>query len=134
MIKKVIRTIHYKAGYEVRTELIDGKEFACPDFEILSAYTSGGLYIGDSKMARLLCKKRGIKPEYRTPTSNVCSIGFSEEQAKWFGWSHRAICGFKVGDVVKEGDVTAEYLPIGFKAETIEQAKQMASAFAESVS
>ena len=134
MIKKVIRTRHYKAGYEVRTELIDGQEFACPDFEIQSAYTPDGLYIGDPKMAHLLCKKRGIKPEYRTPTSNVCTIGFSEEQAKWFGWSHRAIYGFKVGDVIKVGDVTAEYLPIGFKAETIEQAKQMASAFAESVS
>jgi len=134
MVKEVIRVRHYKAGYEVRTELIDGQEFSCPDFEIQSAYTPDGLYIGDPKMARQLCKKFGIKPEYRTPTSSVCSIGFREKEGKWFGWSHRAIFGFKVGDVVKEGDVIAEYLPVGFKAENIEQAKEMAAAFAESVS
>lgn len=130
----MIHVRHYKAGYEVRTELIDGKEFNCPDFEIKSAYTTDGLYIGDPKMAYQLVKKRGIKPEYRTPKSNVCTIGFSQKHGKWFGWSHRAIHGFKIGDIVKKGDCTAEYLPIGFKAQNVEQAKQMAAAFAESVS
>jgi len=133
MIKKVIRIRHYKAGYEIRTEKIDGQAFGCSDFSIQSAYTPDGLYIGDPKMAYQLCKKCGIKPEYRTATSNICTIGYSQKQEKWFGWSHRAICGFKVGDVVKEGDVLEAYFSVGFKAETIEQVKQMAAAFAESV-
>jgi hypothetical protein len=80
----------------------------------------------------------------------VCSIGFHPESQKWVGWSHRAMCGFGVGDVVSEGDCTAssgwteEYLqehpeedrslPVGFKAENLEDAKRMAVAFAESVS
>lgn len=31
-------------------------------------------------------------------------LGFSEEQDKWYGWSHRAIFGFGVGSVCKAGD------------------------------
>ena len=90
-------------------------------------------------------EKRGIVPE-----DHKLSIGFCEQEQKWYGWSHRAIYGFGVGDVVKEGDCTAtsgwtdEYLaehpeedlslPVGFKAETLDDAKRMAIAFAESVS
>ena len=64
-------------------------------------------------------------------------------------WSHRAIFGFGIGDVVKMGDCCAspgfdeEYiakhpeadqsLPVGFEAVTLEDAKRMAIAFADSV-
>ena len=43
-------------------------------------------------------------------------LGFSEKEQKWYGWSHRAIHGFGIGDTVKKGDVvsssgfTDEYL------------------------
>jgi hypothetical protein len=89
-------------------------------------------------------------PEKMRPESKVCSIGKSRKDGKWYGWSHRAIFGFKIGDVVKEGDLTntsgfiPEYLaehpeedlslPIGFKAMTDEDARRMAIAFAEAVS
>lgn len=36
------------------------------------------------------------------------NIGFSEEEQKWYGWSHRAIFGFGVGDKVKKGDCAYE--------------------------
>ena len=79
----------------------------------------------------------------------VCSIGFNPKEQKWYGWSHRAMYGFGVGDIVKEGDCcatsgwTEEYLkthddpyvlPVGFEAKTIDDAKRMAIAFAASVS
>lgn len=32
------------------------------------------------------------------------SIGFSPERQQWFGWSHRAVCGFGVGSTCKRGD------------------------------
>lgn len=104
-------------------------------------------YIGDSKFANQL-KKRGIKPQSHSG-NDVASIGFSEKEKKWYGWSHRAIYGFGIGDKVKEGDITAtsgwtdEYLkdhpddkplPIGFKAKTLDDAKKMAIAFASAVS
>lgn len=51
--------------------------------------------IGDTKTAYRLVKKFGIKKfEKRTKDSNVCSIGFNPHRKKWFGWSHRAICGY----------------------------------------
>lgn len=38
------------------------------------------------------------------PTNNVTSIGFNEQEQKWYGWSHRALFGFGVGSTVKMGD------------------------------
>ena len=157
-VKQVLKIRRYRAGYEVHTELIDGSEFGCDDFEMKSAYTPEGHYIGASKDAYRLCKARGIKPQPRLPErpeanggkGRTCSIGFCEQDQKWYGWSHRAIYGFGVGDVVKEGDCCAtsgwtdEYLeehpdddsslPVGFVAETLEDTKRMAIAFAEAVS
>lgn len=161
----------YKVGYEVREELHDtsfraevlsegdgdGKDTEellkalNTDATVLvkSAYTPTGDYIGDKRRAHFLITKKGIKPEKMSPSSNVCSIGFCEREQKWYGWSHRAIFGFRVGDVVKEGDCTnssgwtEEYLkdhpeddrslPIGFTANNLDDCKTMAIAFAESV-
>ena len=151
MSRTTIREVKYKAGYVVRSERLDGDDaMGGPPITIRSAYNMAGDYIGDPKSAYRLCQKRGIKPERASDARKVCSIGFSEQTGKWYGWSHRAICGFAIGDVVKEGDCTAssgltdEYLaahpdedtslPIGFTAETLDDAKKLAVAFAESVS
>ena len=91
-------------------------------------------YIGDSKIARHLCIKRGIFPELARPGANVCSIGWAPGDNKWYGWSHRALFGFTHGDVVKEGDICTGSMPVGFTAESFEDAKKMAVAFAEAVS
>jgi len=170
MDKLVLSTRKYRVGYEVREELIQTDFEVVPMGEVTkdaqavmdyinahrgehivvkSAYTPTGYYIGDPKMARFLITRRGIKPEKADPTHNVCSIGFCERDQKWYGWSHRAIFGFGVGDVVKEGDCTAssgwtdEYLEehpeddtslsVGFKAKDLIDAKRMAMAFASSV-
>ena len=88
-------------NYVIRTEKITSPNM--PSFEIESAY-AGGLYIGDPKTAKML-DERGIKPELASPDHNVCSIGFCEKDQKWFGWSHRAICEFKVGHIVTEDSI-----------------------------
>jgi hypothetical protein len=74
-------------------------------------------------------EQHGIKPE-------AGSIGFSEKEKKWYGWSHRAIYGFKVGDKVKEGDcaVGQDGIKVGFEVKNLDDAKKLAKAFAESVS
>ena len=149
MTTKLLKTWKYKAGYHVRYEEISGDEYGTDEpFVIRLAYTPDGDYIGDPKWARKLTKY-GIKPELVSPDHNVCSIGFSAKKNKWYGWSHRAMYGFTIGDVVSEGDCTAssgwtdEYLakypeanqslPIGFEAKTMDDAKRMAIAFAESI-
>ncbi len=103
-VKEVIRVRRYKAGYEVREEVHNGKEYGCKDFTMKVSYTPDGHYIGDSKWGHRLCKIRGIKPELRTEDSRTCSIGFCEKEKKWYGWSHRAIYGFGIGSSVKRGD------------------------------
>ncbi|MHC4121995.1 MAG: hypothetical protein ACYSSI_00345 [Planctomycetota bacterium] len=100
--------------------------------------------------------QRGIEGIQKAKSEDkVCSIGYfcpkgtPIEKQRWYGWSHRAMCSFGIGDVVKKGDCCAssgwtdEYLqehpeedlslPIGFKAETLADARRMAVAFAESV-
>ena len=150
MSRKAIKTWKYKAGYDVRYEEVSGDDAGGgPSFVMRTAYTPDGDYIGNPKMAIFLVKDKGIKPEKVNPDHNVCSIGFCANENKWFGWSHRAIYGFQIGDVVKEGDCAAssgwadEYLtehpeedlslPIGFEAKTLDDTKRMAIAFAESV-
>lgn len=108
MERKIISKRVYKAGYEVRTEEVSLGEGDKPCV-MKSAYTQEGDYIGDPKSAYRLCKIRGIKPEKRTETSNVCSIGFSKNEKKWYGWSHRAIFGFGIGSETKRGDCA--YVP-----------------------
>ena len=154
MNRKVLSVRKYKIGYEVRTEKVfhnGDKEFTI----MKSAYNPDGHYIGDSVTAHRLIVRCGIAPELR-PSANgechgsVCSIGFNEAEQKWYGWSHRALFGFGIGDKVKKGDVcassgwTPEYLAehpeadqslsVGFKAKTLDDAKMMAVAFAEGVS
>ena len=103
-VKEVLNVRRYKVGYEVREEVIDDSDFGGDGFTMKRAYTPGGHYIGDSKWGYRLCQKRGIKPELAYPNNNVCSIGFCEKEQKWYGWSHRAIYGFGVGDSVVKGD------------------------------
>lgn len=110
--------------------------------ELDAVYNAHGVYVGDKEAADELAK-RGILPEPRRATSAVCSIGFSQQEQKWYGWSHRAICGFAVGDIAKDGDCVCESgscdpasdvsVPVGFEAKTLDDAKRMAIAFADSV-
>lgn len=104
-------------------------------------------YIGDEVIFESLVDTRGlVLIQKALPEHKTCSIGYSPEENKWYGWSHRAIYGFTIGDVVEQGDLCAdsglieEYrvqhpeedhsLPVGFKALTLNDAKRMAIAFA----
>lgn len=89
-------------------------------------------------------KKHGICPQRAQADHNTCSIGFSEKEQKWYGWSHRAIHGFEIGHKCKKGDcgvaLASEkvkapvwYPEPGFKCKTLEDCKKVAIAFADSV-
>ena len=116
-----------REGYVLRKERLPGGH------EMVSAFTPGGAYIGNDKMAKFLVDKKGIAPQLR-PGSKVCSIGKSSLDGRWYGWSHRAICGFKVGSSVKKGDCAYRPDKGEWTAKTPEDAKQMAIDFAADVS
>ncbi len=99
MSRKLVKTWKYKAGYHIRYEELSGEEAGGgKPFVMRSAYTPYGDYIGSPKMARLLYLKMGIVAELSAPIGYVCQVGFKKENQKWYGWSHRAICGFGIGD------------------------------------
>lgn len=148
MEKQIESTRNFKAGYQIhhgRWSYDSG--VTDPWTPMKWATNPEGDYIGNPRTAYRLCQKRGIRPE-TTNGHRVCSIGFCEKEQKWYGWSHRAIYGFGIGDVVKEGDCCAssgyteewlaenedpDVLPVGFTAKTLGDAKLMAQAFAASV-
>tara|TARA_B100000214_G_scaffold10058_1_gene7324 strand:- start:104793 stop:107204 length:2412 start_codon:yes stop_codon:yes gene_type:complete len=73
-------------------------------FTMSSAYNPEGVYIGTPEDAKHICENMGILPMPISENSRVCSIGFSSKDNKWYGWSHRAMFGFKPGQSVKQGD------------------------------
>lgn len=81
--------------------------------------------------------KHGIDPQKIDSSHNVDSIGWSEKEQKWYGWSHRAIYGFKIGDKSSQGKVGYQTLKDkGWptEAKTKEDCKKMAIAFVEEIS
>jgi len=125
---------------------------------VMSAYNEQGDYIGGLDIVKNFVEDKGIIPErfkdYPEANSGrnaTCSIGKSVKDGKWYGWSHRAIYGFKIGDKIDTDDhlctkngyideyinehPEADYsLPVGFEAKTEEDCKRMAIAFADAVS
>ena len=99
-----------------------------------SAYSLiDGSYIGTWDSAKKLAAK-GICPQNKDMyPGNSSNIGKSVLDKKWYGWSHRALCGFEIGDVVSAGDVLENYFPVGFVAETDDEAQCMAMWYAEDV-
>lgn len=67
---------------------------------------------------------------------NAVSIGFSEKEQKWYGWTHRGYGAFGIGDEIVERSIMdsedAKYR-YPFKVETLEQAKELAIHIAESL-
>jgi hypothetical protein len=131
----------------------DGK-ISLEEFEKVPTYTYfessvDNSYIGDLEFLSFL-EGKGISYVMSYGGNRVASIGFSTFENKWYGWSHRAMYGFGIGDEVHEGDLTNmsgytdEYLSehpeadlslsIGFKAMNLQDAKRMAIAFADAVS
>jgi hypothetical protein len=135
---KIISEKVFKAGFVLRREIVETPCKSDPFLEWEMAYSTDGGYIGTYRDAYHICIKRGIYPQKRTPESGVCSIGFSTKNKKWYGWSHRAICGFKIGSKCRKGD--CHYTPRNqggkgaWTAKTFADARQMACDFASSVS
>jgi hypothetical protein len=73
-----------------------------------------------------------IKGEKRKETSTANTYGKSGADGKWYGWSHRSVNGFAIGDTVKPTDAGSDNKEYTIK--TDDQARQAAIDFAEEVS
>lgn len=137
---------------ELKTKILDEYIIKIEEaygVQTISVYNKDNKYVGNLEDFKTLVRKYGITKFETYNNNNVCSIGFNEKENRWYGWSHRAIHSFGVGDEVKEHDLTntsgyidsyiKEHpekdlsLPVGFKAKNLEDAKRMAIAFADAV-
>lgn len=152
MNKKLIKKINHNLFVEKEEEWRVCADDKTPVIANSAYSKQDGGYIGDVKAANIYINKFGIETFEKTrPDNSVCSIGFNPKAKKWYGWSHRAIFGFGVGYITKEGECqttsgwTDEYLkdnpeeldniiPVGFICDDINDCKRVAIAFAESVS
>ena len=128
-------------GYIYRREIIINETYhGGGESERTNCYSSDtGHWIGSPKDARFLCKKKGLRDVQKAHESDcVASIGFNVDEQKWYGWSHRAICGFGIGDKLFEeeyGDDQTPFIQHGRHViTTLEEAKESAIRFNESVS
>jgi len=130
--KKVLKVRNYTAGYMVVTYLMGKEEHgATRDWEHEVAFSIDGVYLGLKKDAHYLMVKRGIIPMKRDFMRMNASIGFSPKEGKWYGWSHRAIFGFKPGMVGKKGHIG---IKPGHRLKNWVEARQAAERFAQEVS
>ncbi len=89
-------------GYCIRKEMWNTR-FDDDPIEVTSAYSMpDGYFIGEPKTAEKLHENYGITVwgTYIDSDSNTCCCGYSPSESKWYGWSHRAIAGFGIGDKV----------------------------------
>jgi hypothetical protein len=68
-----------------------------------------------------------IKGEKTHPDHSVASIGKSEADGKWYGWSHRAVYGFKAGDKVTGDSIGKKVEYPKYTQSDIDAAKSAAS-------
>lgn len=95
-----------------------------------SAYSiQDGSYIGSTKIAHRLWKKYGIEKFYSRGPGKVTCIGYNPTTKTWYGWSHRAIFGFRKGQKKPR-----KCLPNEGREYVIANPKRAAAAFAASVS
>lgn len=139
MERKILRTAVSKFGYEVREESVTYSEHEEP-MVMVSVYSPKGDYIGDRDTVKMLIKEYGINQfeAHEGSTSRVVAMGYSPKSMRWYGWSHRAVAGFTIGDKIFEAEFGDDHTPFiehgSVTIETLEQAFQSAKAFAEYVS
>ena len=73
---------------------------------LISCYNEEDKYIGNVEMVYDFIMKHKINFfDIAKPNNRVCSIGYNAKDKKWFGWSHRALCGFGVGDTCRKENI-----------------------------
>lgn len=128
-------TVKENDYYVLRKEVHDISEYGeeGETMEMESCYSViDDSYIGDIKTAKFL-EKKGIRAQ-AIEGHKVASIGFSEKDGKVYGWSHRAISGFKKGDIITKNSIAFEFKNKEFTIESEKEAWDVATFFAKSVS
>ena len=114
---------------EIKSEILEEYKIKIEEsqgIKMIFVYNKDDKYIGTLKDFEMYVDKYGLSQIQTYNDNKVCSIGFNEKD------SCCASSGY-VEDYIKEHPEKDLSLPVGFKAKTLEDAKRMAIAFADSV-
>ena len=89
-------------------------------------------FIYKHRLTQLSSLKRGRGQPLSEYGCNSVSIGFSEKEQAWYGWTHRGFGKFYIGyEVVKGSIMDRGNHKYPFRVETLEQAKMLACDIAD---
>ena len=111
MIGQQVRVMRCFETFDLVEELWDSGDEELPDgdprrkFNVEVYRSKSGDYIDTRRRGRRpgrvkTIARLKIHAEKTGPTNSVCSIGRSEVDGRWYGWSHRAMLGFGPGDKI----------------------------------
>ena len=111
------KRISKKMINEFIRKVADKKPSNIPDDDAMAYYSKiDGAYFTREGMEAEGFKfllRLGITEQLQNKSNlkyHTVNIGFNPEEQKWYGWSHRAIFGFGVGDSISKGDCA--YRPV----------------------
>lgn len=91
-------------------------------------------FIYKHRLTNLMSINRAVGKPLSETGCNTVSIGFSEKEQKWYGWTHRGYGAFGIGYEIVEGsimDTKDSKYQYPFKVENLDQAKELAIHIAE---
>lgn len=97
------KVVEYRKYAVVVEETIDALGMNSPPLVMVICYNYAGKYIGTLDTLKSL-ESYDINPQ-TVGDNKVCSIGFSEKNQAWYGWSHRAIGKFTIGSKVTKNTI-----------------------------
>ena len=87
------------------------------------------------RLTNLMSVNRALGKPLSETGCNAVSVGFSEKEQAWYGWTHRGSCSFEIGNIIFEGSIFDEYVknkyPFPIIIETLNQAKEFAAYLAD---
>ena len=92
-------------------------------------------FIYKHRLTNLMSVNRALGKPLSKTGCNTVSVGFSEKEQAWYGWTHRGYSKFSIDNVIFEGSIFDEYVknkyPFPIIIETLDQAKEFAAYLAD---
>ena len=98
----------------------------------LGKYAYNINFIYKHRLTNLMSINRAKGLELSKDGCNTVSVGFSEKEQAWYGWTHRGYAKFYIGyEVIENSICDCGNHKYPFKVETLEQAKELAADIAD---
>lgn len=138
-IFKDVKDKYIKDDYSeaIKTEVwtVDGEYVTLADLPNKYQYTVNFIY--KHRLTKLMSLARAKGLQLEKGSCNPVTIGFSEKEKAWYGWTHRGYGKFYIGYEIKKDSIMDSINPnyprikYPFKCETLEDCKECAMKIVE---